>query len=252
MKKFLPDKLNIEKLKELKLKDIDFSRMRFDVKKYIETTYPEVDRILRQINVNASKSFKKELNRKAIHLSSLWIPAVIYFAPRSWAMILFAILLLGDIILEYANYHRCAWARKTFGSMFFKVMRNKETSKKHFEFSGSVFVLCGALLSVCLFSKQVAVVGLSIMLISDTFAALVGKFFGTRKIYQEKSLEGTVAFFMSAVVVCLLYEPILSVCYATIIACICATLVELFENKIKLDDNMSIPLIFGAIMTFLA
>ena len=29
-------------------------------------------------NANIDKSFKKEVYRKAIHLSSLWIPALIY------------------------------------------------------------------------------------------------------------------------------------------------------------------------------
>lgn len=250
--KMLNDKLPIKKLKEIKIKDIDFSKMKFDVKKYIETSYPEVDKILRQININASKSFKKELNRKAIHLSSLWIPALIYFVPKYWAIALFAFLLFGDIVLEYANYRRCKWARKTFGSLFFKVMRNKETSKTHFEFSGSVFVLCGALLSTLLFPIQMVVVGLTIMLISDTLAALVGKFFGTRKIYKEKSVEGTMAFFVSSILVCLLYEPILSVNYATIVACICVTFAELYESRIKIDDNLSIPLIFCLIMNFLS
>ena len=56
------------------------------------------------MRIQIDKSLKKEFYRKGIHLSSLWIPLVIYFMHPGFSVSLFALLLLGDVVLEYANY----------------------------------------------------------------------------------------------------------------------------------------------------
>lgn len=70
-------------------------------------------------NANIDKSFKKEVYRKAIHLSSLWIPALIYFTQPAFSIFLFSLLFCGDALLEYGNYKKYPWARQTFGKLFF-------------------------------------------------------------------------------------------------------------------------------------
>ena len=76
------------------------------------------------------KAFRKELMRKAIHLSSLWIPAAIYFMPKFILVPILLIILVGNVILEYGNFKRYPWARKSFGVLFFRTLRNKETSRE--------------------------------------------------------------------------------------------------------------------------
>ena len=197
------------------------------------------------------KSFKKELYRKAIHLSSLWIPLVIYFAHTGISVTLFATLLLGDLVLEYANYRRQPWARQIFAILFSRTMRHKETTHTRFEATGSMYVLASAIVCTILFSKPIAVIALSVMLISDTAAALFGKAYGTRKLYKHKSLEGTCAFFVSALIVNIICHHIFPFGIASVIACIIATLAEVFEDKLDIDDNFSIPLSVGICLTFL-
>ncbi len=198
-----------------------------------------------------NKSYKKEIYRKAIHLSSLWIPAVIYFVNQGLSIIIFSIFFACDAILEYGNYKRWSWARRTFGSLFFKTLRNKETKKVYFQVSGSLYVLLAAIACSLLFSKPVAAIAMTVMLISDTFAALVGKACGTRKIYKHKSMEGTIAFFLSALLINMLFEPLYHFTYASVLACLAATVAEIYEDKIEIDDNLSIPLFIGAVLTIL-
>lgn len=198
-----------------------------------------------------TKSIKRELMRKSIHLSSLWIPALIYFVPEIYAFTVFFVLFLSDMFLEYGNYKRWSWARATYGRLFFKMRREKESRKKNFEISGSMYVLLASMICVVAFSKEIAMVALTIMLVSDTFAAVFGKIYGTRRLRANKSMEGTIAFFISSLIVVLLYTPLLSVNYESILACFAATIVEVFEDKIKIDDNLSIPLIVGLILTFI-
>lgn len=180
-----------------------------------------------------AKNLKKELYRKSIHLSSLWIPLFIYFVHPGVSIVFFSLLFVGNVLIEYGNYKKYPWARRTFGSLFFRMLRNKETTHGKFQVSGSLYVLLAAIACTALFPQPVAVISLSVMLISDTSAALFGKAYGTRKLYKNKSLEGTVAFFLSALIVNMLCEPIYHFTYAGVIACAAASFAEMFEDKLE-------------------
>ena len=198
-----------------------------------------------------AKNLKKELYRKSIHLSSLWIPLFIYFVHPGVSIVFFSLLFVGNVLIEYGNYKKYPWARRTFGSLFFRMLRNKETTHGKFQVSGSLYVLLAAIACTLLFPQPVAVFSLSVMLISDTSAALFGKAYGTRKLYKNKSLEGTVAFFLSALIVNMLCEPIYHFTYAGVIACAAASFAEMFEDKLEVDDNLSIPLVVGTVLVIL-
>lgn len=203
------------------------------------------------LHIDVNKSFKKEFYRKLIHLSSLWIPALIYFVQPAVSIMIFSTIFIGDVLLEYGNYKKWRWARRTFGLLFYKTLRNKELKRSQLQLSGGAYVMLAAIACTLLFPANIAVVALTVMLISDTCAALFGKAFGTRRLYKNKSLEGTVAFFLSALIIMMIYNFILPVTYASILAAFIATMVEMYEDKIEIDDNLSIPISVGAVLTLL-
>ena len=230
------------------------SRIVKKIKKVTNRKYYSMDwlnKVVERYRNRTNKSFRQEVSRKLIHLSSLWIPAFIYFVPQNISITFFTFVLAGDAILEYGNYKKWRWARRTFGLLFYKALRNKELKRNIFQLSGGAYVMLAAIACTLLFPANVAVVALSVMLISDTCAAIFGKAYGTRKLYKHKSLEGTVAFFLSALVIMILCNMILPVTYASIIAAFVATMAEMYEDKIEIDDNLSIPLSIGAILTLL-
>ena len=221
------------------------------ISKFIKQKTSRLQKLVEQNTPDVSKSFRNELYRKSIHLSSLWIPLLIYLVHPAISITFFSLLLLSDALIEYGNFKKWKWARKTFGTMFYKTLRNKERTRTHFQVTGSMYVLAAAIICTLLFSKPVAAIALTIMLTSDACAALFGKAFGTRKLYKNKSLEGSVAFFVCALVVMILYNPLYPVTYAGIIAAAAATFAEMFEDKLEIDDNLSIPLFIGIILTLL-
>lgn len=208
-------------------------------------------RISKELHIEITKAIKKEFYRKLIHLSSLWIPALIYFTHKGLAIVLLSIIFIGDALLEYGNFKKWRWARKSFGLIFFRTLRNKELNRNVFQVSGSLYVLFSAIICTMFFSKPIAVIALTIMLVSDTCAALFGKAYGTRHLRNNKTLEGTTALFISALTIMVLFNPIYPVTYAAIIACAAATLAEMYEDKIEIDDNLSIPLFIGLILSIL-
>ena len=214
----------------------------------LKSNWQNLDLLYQQLS--SDKSFRKEFVRKAIHLSSLWIPAAIYFMPKIVLVPILLVILVGNIILEYGNFKRYPWARKSFGVLFFRTLRNKETSREHFQFTGAIYVLVSALLCLCLFDKVIAAIALTVMLISDSAAALVGRSIGKIKIYKNKTLEGTLAFFASAVIINLLFWPLHDFTWVSVLACAVATLAEVYEDKIELDDNLSVPVFLAAVLAF--
>ncbi len=228
----------------------DYNKVFRQIKRHldIEAQWQNADLLYQQLRKD--KAFKKELFRKAIHLSSLWIPAAIYFMPKIVLIPILLVILCGNVILEYGNFKKYSWARKSFGVLFFRTLRNKETSREHFQFTGAIYVLLSSLLCLCLFSKEIATIALTVMLISDSAAALAGRSVGKIKIYKNKTLEGTSAFLLSAILINVLFWPIYPFGWVSVAACLVATAAEVFEDKIEIDDNLSVPVFFAAVLTW--
>ena len=90
---------------------------------------------------------------------------------------------------------------------------------------------------------DIAVFALLIMTVSDAVAALVGSYFGKRKIFN-KTFEGTLAGIIVGILLCFLV-PTIPVMIA-VIGVIAGMSVELLP--LRLNDNLSIPLVSGGIM----
>ena len=234
----------------IKSKKTDYNKVFKQIKRRLnwEADWREFDLLYQQLSKD--KSFKKELLRKAIHLSSLWIPAAIYFMPKIVLIPILLVILTGNIVLEYGNFKKYSWARKSFGVLFFRTLRNKEMSRENFQFTGAIYVLASAILCLCFFEKEVACIALTVMLICDSVAALVGRSVGKIKIYKNKTLEGTLAFFITAVIINLLFIPIYPFTVKSLVACLVVTLAELYEDKIEIDDNLSVPVFLSVVLTY--
>ncbi|MGN1080059.1 MAG: diacylglycerol/polyprenol kinase family protein [Alphaproteobacteria bacterium] len=191
--------------------------------------------------------------RKSVHLSSLWTPALILFAPAYLPAAVFAGLLAANILIEYGYYKKWPVVLKTYGRLFGKMLRSKETDG-HFRLSGSPYVLAAALCSCLLFSPVNAAVALAVMLISDTAAALIGRAFGKHKINNNtKSIEGAAAFFLFGLsviyIAAFLFHPADGFIIRGAAGVFAAMWAEVYENRLKIDDNLSIPLIVGACLS---
>ena len=197
-----------------------------------------------------SKSFKTELYRKSIHLSSLWMPFIILLANKNWNILLFFTLFVGNFIIEYMTFKKLPYVSIIFRKLFIKTLRYKEIDRISFVPSGSVFVLAAALIvSVC-FTPKAGAAALTVMLIADAVAALVGKSIGTFHFNNGKTFEGTLAFFISSVLVILSFYPHITP-LTVLITAVFATATEFFEKNIGIDDNLMIPLVTGFILNLI-
>ena len=108
------------------------------------------------------------------------------------------------------------------------------------------YVFLSSCIVISLFSKEIAIVTLLIMSISDSLAALIGKKYGKIK-FQDKTLEGSITFFLSSMVI-ILFFPNIDL-FAGIFSVIITTLIE--SSKIfNIDDNLTVPLSFSIFYSF--
>jgi len=109
-----------------------------------------------------------------------------------------------------------------------------------------------ALITVLIFPKVIFITAFSILIISDTSAALFGRKYGKHK-FLAKSLEGSSAFFVSAIVV-VLATPKVTGSFTEYLIGFVAALVATFGENLSYgwaDDNFVIPLSAGLTMWIL-
>jgi dolichol kinase len=195
----------------------------------------------------AEQSYSSEIVRKGIHLFSLSIPLVYYFISKPTALTILAPLTAAAVLFDLARhfYHP---ARELSHSVFGPIMRRHEKDADKKNLTGASYVLVSATLCVFLFPKLVFLTAFSILIISDSAAALIGRRFGRRP-FLAKSLEGSTAFLLSALAVVAVAPKAAGLPAEYLIGAAGALVGTVVEGAgIGVDDNLSIPVTIGLTM----
>lgn len=196
-------------------------------------------------------NYRDEVVRKLIHLFSLSIPVIYYFIPQSIAIIILGILTFLAVVLDVSR-HFFPVVGKLFYMIFGFLLRKHEVNGNKKNLNGATYVFISALLGVILFPKVLFITAFTILIISDSSAALIGRKFGNHK-FLAKSLEGTLAFFISASIV-VLFTPKLNGSLTEYLIGILAAAIGAIVENISFgyaDDNLSIPMAVGFSMWIL-
>jgi dolichol kinase len=175
--------------------------------------------------------------RNLFHFSGIVIPLAYLLVSRGAAL---GLTILLFCLLSVEEFLRIT-GRLNLG-MAGKYLKEKERKKP----SGSIFYVAAALVTILLFRKETAVCALLVLCISDPLSSLVGRRLGRHPLFG-KSIEGTLAFLGSSLIILLLFSvvPFSALAVASI-----ATLTELFTPGF-LDDNLTIPIVTAFALTLL-
>lgn len=195
-------------------------------------------------------SMMNEIRRKLIHISSIMIPILYWFLTQEQMLWMLVPATSIAVIIEVLR-RTFAGFEKWFQSLFGALLRPHESSDRP-EINGATYVLVSATLCVLLFPKIVAITGFSVLIISDTASALYGRRFGKRK-FLRKSVEGSAAFFVTAMMVVLVVAWLVDAPWEFIaagaVASLIATIVEAVSHGGgSIDDNLTIPAAFSVVM----
>jgi len=201
-------------------------------------------------------TMRGEILRQLVHLSGLAFIYIAWLTNKIAAGFLFLMIALSFLL--YSEYvmskerssksplHKMESRLRDF-ALFFE---RKEAKRP---FTGAFWFYLGLGLAFLLFPLEAASAAGAVLAISDSVSTMVGKKFGRRKIAGKKTLEGTLAFFISGFLVCLVFvnPP------ASLAATLAATLAELLPEASSVsrskfsglvDDNFLIPIISGFVL----
>jgi dolichol kinase len=206
---------------------------------------------------------KEEIARKLLHLFALTMPAGIYYMPKlglAWYIptIILGIVLGGSVIIE--KLRQVNPAVQTLFYKFAGAMLRKE--EKH-STTGSTWVIGAAFVCSIVFRKDpwIALVVLTLFILGDAVAALVGMSIGSIKI-GKKSLEGSAACFTLCMLFFYAVFPFIPGVFDPLggrapimVAVVTSLTITVFEliplriaPKLIINDNLAVPIIAGLVL----
>lgn len=207
---------------------------------------PEIESTLQKSDI----PYSAEVKRKLIHLFSLNIPIWYIFLDKQITLIIMFAITLITVLLDITS-KRIPVISYIWDKVFGEILRKHEKKQQKVILNGASWLVISALLIILIFPKIVAVIALTILIISDISSALIGKKFGKTPFFVNKSVEGSTAFFVSAYLVVVAYYFIYTPGTIFLLAGLTASLVSAFfeaiSTQVKMDDNLLAPLSFSIV-----
>src|SRR5262249_23320807 len=146
-----------------------------------------------------TKGWLTEAQRKAFHVACIVLPLALLYEPFHWprGRTEWRVFLLGVVTSAVAldvlriNHQR---VRGFFRQFFGELIREHES----FNLLGSTYLVLAALLAVEILPQPLAGAALGFTILGDGFAAIVGKAYGRRRLFN-KTIEGCVGGFAACV-----------------------------------------------------
>lgn len=203
-----------------------------------------------------SESKYFEIRRKSIHfLFGVLISFLIYydlFSFLNWLLVLIAGFAASNML---KGSHKKSWL-----SQFILSCERKE-EKERMPLLGTLTFLLGCLLSFVLFEKIVVISAITTLFFGDSVLAIYGTYFGRIKnpfFNREKHLDATaLGIILNSVVIYFVFPlAFFKVFFASFVSISYETFVPFkkFKNgflRFIFDDNIIIPLLFGAVLSLL-
>lgn len=168
------------------------------------------------------------------------------FLPRIILLISLGVVTFTFLTIELLRF-RVPGINRLFLWFYKPLLREREIS----HLTGVSYLFTASLLAFLVFPRDIAVLALSFMAVGDVVAAFVGKRVGKRKILG-KTLEGDLASFISCLAVGFIFYytgldiPLLTI----LVGAVSAAIVEAIP--LPINDNLTMPLLAGVVMTVMA
>jgi dolichol kinase len=166
--------------------------------------------------------------------------------PERTARLLLLAVFLAIFIIDFLRLH-INGVKEGFILFFGSFLRRHEFSR----LSGATYLLFGCLITSLLYKKPIVVASCAYIIVGDTFASILGQNFKGPKLFRKKTLLGSIGFLASSLAVAFtLYNlPGSLPLHHLIIGAAVATIFE--SLPLPWDDNFSVPIFTGFVMTFL-
>lgn len=184
--------------------------------------------------------------RKSWRICATIFPLIYYFSNKITTLFVILPILCIFIFIEILRF--CVFR---FNERLFAVFRYALEEKERKNLLATTAFLASTSITVILFGKDIAIMAMLFLIFGDTASAVIGRYFGRIKIFG-RSLEGSLAFFITCLIIGILMNfGVLNLSRTVIVlGALAATITELLP--LPLDDNFTIALFSGIIMSIVA
>jgi phytol kinase len=175
--------------------------------------------------------------RKTVHLLALLIPPVSELTSKAFVLTALSIITIAYLLSELLRLkgHRLP----IITAFTLKMGRPEERASFIMR---PAYLAIGIIVALALYPSTIAYASICIGAIGDPAAAIVGERFGQRRVVRRKTLEGfaaglTAAFLLAS----LLLSP-----FIALLGAVGGMIMELLDVP---DDNLTMPIVAGALMT---
>lgn len=206
----------------------------------------------KNIHLNHQPStFKHELFRKTIHISSSAIPIGYYFLEKKLVLEILLPITSLMLVIELLKY-KWDFLYNLYVKLFKGMLREYEFDRKVFRINGASWVFIGDIICIIIFPKFVAITGMLLLSLADSLSAIVGQVFAKKYYSKNRSYLGSATFLIIGIIIVLItpkffYIPLEY--YIGFIAVIITTLVDAIS--LPVDDNLVIPIISSSVLYLL-
>lgn len=197
--------------------------------------------MLKQISCNL-------LLRKMFHMCAVIVPIFYLLIPRTFMITTLFYTTLLIVLLDFFKFYNSI-IKRYVSNFFITIMKEKEI-KSDFALTGISFMMISFLVTCFFFSKHLAIISWLILVFADPIANIVGiKFGSSNNKSNDKSFEGSLAFLCISMIISVIFFFIFGYKINLLVifsSCVVTTLVEFFSNKLNIDDNLLIPLVYCA------
>ncbi len=188
----------------------------------------------------------KEIKRKSIHITGLSVPVGILVFGRVYTAVMIALALAVALLLE---------AGRLKGKIRLPQVRDHEEEKV----AGYIYYILGSLLTVLLFQPMIAVTSMLMLSLGDAASGLVGSVLensnvrGHNERWRVKPLPIVAGMFLACLAIGYLSSgltglPLQVYLVGAVGATVADTVALVFWGR-NLDDNLTIPLFAGTLMS---
>lgn len=194
-------------------------------------------------------TFLQEIYRKIFHISMLIIPFFYYHVGKwDFLKIVAPITIIVYLIDHYR--HKNQKIKVIFEKFFGVILRSKELEEG--KLCGATYTLIAACLLALLCNEVIFITSFAILAICDAVASIVGRAFPSGPFF-EKSIAGSVAFYISGLIILFFCGAIFDVSLWFYLfgffALFCTAIIEARPSFLNIDDNFTIPASFAAIIS---
>ncbi|MHC1610202.1 MAG: hypothetical protein ACXQTW_01130 [Candidatus Methanospirareceae archaeon] len=192
------------------------------------------------MSASRSSLLREEAKRKTIHICGVAIPLLYHFLPKDLIILGFLLAFFCIFAIEWLRFH---------GLVSLPFLRNKE--KK--EIGAYVFFLIGAFISILIFRKSIAIAAICILAIGDAVSGMAGAVLNENNpgLYEERMKPPAVmlVMFITSLIIGWLALHSVPLGVSGAIGATIADGVHLKVQKVAIDDNLTIPLFSGMLMS---